>query len=322
MSCQPPEEDESDSNSNQGGTVNGMSYAQAEGLIQGEWYAYKIEIYDAYCSNGEEYMIFQDTRNLANTDHQINFTNEATLPWWGGVFSEYHGDSWVMNGGGGDIDCTYMFYYYSEMNPALEHPLAADQTSSDLYIDFGPINSNNGNEAFWGNISGIFISGGKVVELTAESLVLGLRRIGSNQYFEVHFKRNANQDLPPNSLDLSGTFQIVERQEINSGVLESSETTSNGSIISFNNEIQAYLGTPETIEYLKRRWYKFGTTQLSTNLSLIYLNVQNGYWGTTDSHLILNGISYKVELLNDDFLIIRDYGTCNSYTEYKFVRIS
>ena len=312
MGCQPPEEDESDSNSNQGGTVNGMSYAQAEGLIQGEWYAYKIEIYDAYCSNGEEYMIFQDTRNLANTDYQINFTNEAALPWWGGLYSEYHGDSWVMNGGGGDIDCTYMFYYYSEMNPGLEHPLAADQTSSDLYIDFGPINSNNGNEAFWSNISGIFISGGKVVELTAESLVLGLRRIGSNQYFEVHFKRNANQDLPPNSLDLSGTFQIVERQEISSGVLESSETTSDGSIISFNNEIQTYSAT---------HWYKYETAQLSTSLSLI-LNVQNRYWGTTDSHLILNGISYKVELLNDDFLIIRDYGTCNSYTEYKFVRIS
>ncbi len=100
--------------------------------------------------------------------------------------------------------------------------------------------------------------------------------------------------------------------EISSGVLESSETTSNGSTISFNNEIQTYSAT---------HWYKYETAQLSTSLSLI-LNVQNRYWGTTDSHLILNGISYKVELLNDDFLIIRDYGTCNSYTEYKFVRIS
>jgi hypothetical protein len=322
IGCQQSDEEINDSQSppSSSGSSNDLSYSQADELIQGQWYHYKFELYDKYCSNGEEFLVLQESKNMSNTGYSFNFTNEPIAPYFNNLFSDGHGSSWRLEGGGGDYDCAYMFYNYNPVIDLPAHSLTI-QSPDDLYIHFRSINNTNGNSEIGESTYGWFTQGGKVEELTTESFVLSLQRISTNQTAKVYFRRQPTQDATPNGLNLSGTFQLVEKKEIANGIESNLETSANGDIFQFTTEVLSQAGGFVSANELMR--IKLFKSNQTANYSLTIENYTNntGYWSATDTHLMLNGVRYKVEALTNQIMILRKYTSCNTYKEYKLNRI-
>lgn len=146
------------------------------------------------------------------------------------------------------------------------------------------------------------------------------------------FKKNTTNSTPENPIGLNGTYVLVNKEEISSGVTVSSFNYTNGLSVTFTNEIAAPgLGTYSYVpDAYKGVWYKAQINSGGVGPYLEYINCETSgvfYFSTgvvegINAGQILNVGNKDYEIVTNDGtnLTLRKGGIC-SHTEWNFVKV-
>jgi hypothetical protein len=189
---------------------------------------------------------------------------------------------------------------------------------------------NNVNNAGWS-----YCMGGKyVLQIHGDSLMSlyggGIDVGSSDQAFL--FKKNPVNELPENPIGLNGTYVLMSKDEISSGVIVSTINYTNGLSVTFSDEIvspgiQSYSYVPDAY---KGVWYKalVNSGGVGPYLDNIYCEPTGVFYYSTgeiqgiNAGQILNVGSKAFEIVENDgiSLTIRKGGGCY-YTDWHFTKV-
>lgn len=309
VSCNPADED-------QLGPTNvlGISIEEANSLLQGVWYIDRTEEYTVLCANGQLELSAVNVNNLDYTNYKFEFSNSASS----GLYS-YIGEEPNVNtvnlgyGGGGDYTFEFATYIAESVEVGYNNPFSPiDEGSLGLALF--------GEDPLLASLPLFMCWGGEIVEIDSDSFTIQIT--WNNKVYRAVFKRNNQTSAPLAIVDISGVFSLNERKYVSNGVVQSDEVFTGLNQIQFTQSINNTFYPQHP---------RFQAVELLTgNQEMGYIfgifDVLQGYneltWQSTEHYLNLNNHSYRIESFNSSSLVIRDYYSCNSYTEYSLIKIN
>jgi hypothetical protein len=307
VSCNPADED-------QLGPTNvlGISIEEANTLLQGVWYIDRTEEYTVLCANGQLELSAVNVNNLNYSNYKFEFSNSASS----GLYS-YIGEEPNVNtvhlgyGGGGDYTFEFATYVAESVDFGYNNP-------------FSPIDEGSLGLAFFGedpllsSLPFFFAWGGEIVEIDSDSFTIQITL--NNKVYRAVFKRSNVSSNPFDISQLSGAYQLGSMKNFSNGVLSSQETFTNVSLLQLSQTLNNSL-FPQNPTYNAEIISDVDGTDING-----IIDISQGYnsigWTSTSNYLNLNNHSYRIETFNSNSLVIRDYYSCNSYTEYSFIKIN
>ena len=292
--------------------VSGVSIEEANSLLQGVWYIDRTEEYTVLCANGQLELSAANVNNLNYSNYKFEFSNSASS----GLYS-YIGEEPNVNtvnlgyGGGGDYTFEFATYVGESVDVGFNNP-------------FSPIDEGSLGLAFFGedpllsSLPFVFAWGGEIVEINSDSFTIQIT--WNNMVYRSVFKRSNVSSEPLDEAQLSGSYQLGSMKNFSNGVLSSQENFINVSLLQLSQTLNNSL-FPHNPTY---------NAEIISDVDDIDINgiidISQGYnsigWTSTNNYLNLNNHSYRIETFNSNSLVIRDYYSCNSYTEYSFIKIN
>jgi hypothetical protein len=304
-SCNPVDEDQLPPPNNQ----TQITESEANSLIQGVWYMKRVEENIYYCV-GEPVMvhgIFNTSTNFSN--YKFEFNN-------GNLIAQSNAFSMPYE----ILPDTYDTGLSQDLN----------MVPGDLCIDMDySLYNTRAAQLYYSN------SFMKIVELTPNKLTL------ENPSGRVYFERDMSIFQPVNLSGLLGTFIYDGYYNIMNGVIVGGGPFSGCVKATFTSDImpssqqdwypgdfgQYYKGFFDFTDCSSPNYgFLFGEPGIHGpsvgepyNGDILYFRFQ-----TSESHLFSDSVSkrYKIHILNQSELVIRDYFSCNDYNEYHFTKIN
>jgi hypothetical protein len=307
VSCNPADED-------QLGPTNvlGISIEEANSLLQGVWYIDRTEEYTVLCANGQLELSAVNVNNLDYTNYKFEFSNSASS----GLYS-YIGEEPNVNtvnlgyGGGGDYTFEFATYIAESMEVGYNNPFSPiDEGSLGLALF--------GEDPLLASLPLFLCWGGEIVEIDSDSFTIQVT--WNNKVYRAVFKRSSVSSEPFDISQLFGTYQLSSKKDFSNGVMNNQESFTNVSLLQLSQTLNNSL-FPHNPMY---------NAEIISDIDNVDINgiidISQGYssvgWTSTSDYLNLNNHSYRIETFNSNSLVIRDYYSCNSYTEYSFMKIN
>ena len=306
-SCNPADEDQLGPTD-----VLGVSIEEANSLLQGVWYIDRTEEYTVLCANGQLGLSAVNVNNLNYSNYKFEFSNNASS----GIYS-YYGEEANVNtvnlgyGGGGDYTFEFATYVAQPVEVGYNNPFSPiDEGSLGLALF--------GSDPLLASLPLVLCWGGEIVEIDSDSFTIQIT--WNNKVYRAVFKRSNVSSNPFDISQLSGTYQLSDRKSFSNGVLNNQESFTNVSLLQLSQTLNNSL-FPQNPTYNAEIISDFDDMDING-----ILDVSQGYnsigWTSTNNYLNLNNHSYRIESFNSNSLVIRDYYSCNSYTEYSFIKIN
>lgn len=93
----------------------------------------------------------------------------------------------------------------------------------------------------------------------------------------------------------------------------------------FGSDYQLTLTTDLNYSYDPQSPYYSGTTSTQVNWGYVMPIVSGGIvgliWSSTDNYVMINNNSFKIHIQEGQNLVLRDYSSCNTFTEYSFTKL-
>lgn len=305
--CNPADEDQLGP-----AIVSGISIEEANSLLQGVWYIDRTEEYTVLCANGQLELSAVNVNNLNYSNYKFEFSNIASS----GSYS-YTGELPGVNtvnlgyGGGGDYTFEFATYIAGSAEVGYNNPFSPiDEGSLGLALF--------GEDPLLASLPLFLCWGGEIVEIDSDSFTIQIT--WNNKVYRAVFKRSNVSSEPFDISQLSGTYQLNSEKTFSNGVLSSQENFTNVSLLQLSQALNNLL-FPQNPTYNAEIISDIDNTDING-----IIDITQGYnsigWTSTDNYLNLNGHSYRIETFNLNSLVIRDYYSCNSYTEYSFNKIN
>lgn len=305
LSCNPIEEEETENSG-----VQDMTPAQANTLLQGEWYLNRTEVYSTYCA-GEIALLKQvEVNNLEYSNFNFVFTNTSSSDDIDYLEDAYENITDIKNGFGGGGDYTFPFWTYTASNEMgfYNNPISP--------LEEGALGLAFSSDYLLGVMPFYLVYGGEIVELNEDEFIL--QSVVGNSRIRAVFIRVNSSNAPVNLLALLGTYQLDVVRNYEGGVFQSEESFGSGYELIFSN-------TPIPINNgLQVRLS--GDIVPSIYLAGDFMPINYSYdgfnWTTTEDYVSINGTSFFVELSNENQLVLRNRFSCNTYDEYRFTKLN
>jgi hypothetical protein len=306
-SCNPADEDQLGPTN-----VSGISIEEANSLLQGVWYIDRTEEYTVLCANGQLELSAVNVNNLNYSNYKFEFSNSASSG-----MASYIGEEPNVNtvnlgyGGGGDYTFEFATYVAESVDVGFNNP-------------FSPIDEGSLGLAFFGedpllsSLPFFFAWGGEIVEIDSDSFTIQVT--WNNKVYRAVFKRSNVSSEPFDISQLSGAYQLSSKTTFSNGVLSSQESFTNVSLLQLSQTLNNSL-FPHNPMY---------NAEIISDIDNVDINgiidISQGYssvgWTSTSDYLNLNNHAYRIESFSSNSLVIRDYYSCNSYSEYAFIKIN
>lgn len=303
-SCNPADED-------QLGPTNvlGISIEEANTLLQGVWYIDRTEEYTVLCANGQLELSAVNVNNLNYSNYKFEFSNSASS----GSYS-YTGEYPSVNtvnlgyGGGGDYTFEFATYIAESVEVGYNNPFSPiDEGSLGLALF--------GEDPLLASLPLFLCWGGEIVEIDSDSFTIQIT--WNNKVYRAVFKRDVNSSIPYNQSNIEGTYILESRKSVSGGVEQSEDI--------YGSDYQLTLTTNLNYSYNPQSPYYSGTTSSQVDWGYVMPIVSGGIvgliWSSTEHYVMINNNSFRIHTQDGQNLVLRDYSSCNTFTEYSFTKL-